>query len=205
MIERRGDEASAFYLKGDALDGDRLAAAVSEDTPHPLLLCGTAFAFVHWLDALGRKAVRLGLPPGTRVMETGGFKGRARERPRDALYAEIEARLGVPAERIVNQYGMTELGSQFYDTVLHDTAGPRRKARPAWTRVRLVDPESDVAVPEGEPGLVTVLDLANTGSVCAVQTADLGRAIGDGFEVLGRLPGYRDNGSVRSILSLFFQ
>jgi hypothetical protein len=146
------------------------------------------------MEALATRGRTLALPAGARLMETGGFKGRARERSREALYAELEAALGVPPERIVNQYGMTELGSQFYDTVLHDPGGARRKRVPPWVRVRLLDPLSGAEVEAGEPGLVTVVDLANTGSVLALQTADLGRSVGDGFEVLGRSPGAEARG-----------
>ncbi len=39
-----------------------------------------------------------------------------------------------------------------------------------------------------------MIDLANTGSVLALQTADLGRRIADGFEVLGREPGAEARG-----------
>ena len=130
-------------------------------------MCGTAFAFVHVCELLAARAEHIALPPGSRAMETGGFKGRARERSRDALYAEIAERLGIPAGRIVNQYGMTELGSQFYDTVLADPAGPRRKLGPPWARVRLLDPATGDDVPPGEPGMITIVDLANTGSVLA--------------------------------------
>ena len=105
-----------------------------------LALCGTAFAFVFLLDELARRGRTLALPPGARIMETGGFKGRSRELGRDALYAEIEQRLGVPAARIVNQYGMTELGSQFHDSILRLPGEPRRKLGPPWARVKLVEP-----------------------------------------------------------------
>ena len=80
-------------------------------------------------------------------METGGFKGRSREVPRDELYDAIENRLGVARSHIVNQYGMAELGSQFYDSQLYEsvrggTLGPRRKLGPPWARVRFIDPET---------------------------------------------------------------
>ncbi|MDJ0851616.1 MAG: hypothetical protein QNK04_24845 [Myxococcota bacterium] len=190
-----GDAESDFFVRRGALELARLRAALEAVSADALLvLCGTAFAFVHLLDALAERDLRLALPPRTRVMETGGFKGRSRELPREALYAAIEARLGVPPERIVNQYGMTELGSQFYDSVLHDPDGSRRKLGPPWARVRLVDPETNADAPSGSVGIVTVVDLANTGSVLAVQTADLGRAVGDGFEVLGRAAGAEARG-----------
>jgi len=127
-------------------------------------------------------------------METGGFKGRSRSVTCDELYAWIEDRLGVSPTRIVNQYGMTELGSQFYDSVLVDPSAPRRKLAPPWTRVQILDPIDGAALPPGELGRIAVLDLANTGSVCALETADLGRAIGDGFEVIGRDPDAEERG-----------
>jgi hypothetical protein len=127
-------------------------------------------------------------------METGGFKGRSRSLPRLELYALLEERLGVALERIVNQYGMTELGSQFYDSVLVDAEGLRRKIAPPWTRVRMLDPETGAACAPGETGALFITDLANTGSVCAIQTADIGRQVGDGFEVLGRDAGAEARG-----------
>ena len=41
---------------------------------------------------------------------------------------------------------------------------------------------------------IAVFDLENTGAVFAVQTADLGRAVPDGFEVLGREAGAEERG-----------
>jgi acyl-CoA synthetase (AMP-forming)/AMP-acid ligase II len=196
VLEHLGDAQSGFHLHAGALALDAVLEALTRasETGVPVALCGTAFAFVHLLDALAARHLRLALAPGSRGMETGGFKGRARERSRDALYAEIEERLGIPASRVVNQYGMTELGSQFYDSVLLEPAAPRRKLAPPWTRVRIVDPLRGDELPAGRAGAIVVQDLANTGSVLAVQTADLGVAGTDGFEVLGREPGAEARG-----------
>ena len=54
--------------------------------------------------------------------------------------------------------------------------------------------EARAASSLSHPGIVTIFDLANTGSVLAIQTADLGRAAGDGFVVLGREPGAEARG-----------
>jgi acyl-CoA synthetase (AMP-forming)/AMP-acid ligase II len=159
-----------------------------------VVLCGTAFAFVHLLDALAREGRRLRLPPGSRVMETGGFKGRSREVTRDELHAALATELGVDRDRIVNQYGMTELASQFHDSVLRCPGEPRRKLGPPWTRVRLLDPETEAECAPGAVGRIAILDLANTGSLVALRTADLGRSVGDGFEVLGREAGAEARG-----------
>ena len=92
---------------------------------------------------------------------------------------------------------MTGLGSRFYDSVLVDRGAARRKLGPPWVRVWLIDPASGAEAQPGEPGVIHVHDLANTGSVAAIQTADLGRAIEGsppGFEVLGRLAGAEERG-----------
>ena len=60
--------------------------------------------------------------------------------------------------------------------------------------MRFIDPETGDDSKPGAPGIVTILDLANTGSVLAIQTADLGRSIDDGFEVIGREPGAEARG-----------
>ena len=196
MLRDVGASDSSHWVADGALDAGRALRAleVAERGDAPVALCGTAFALVHLLEELDRRARRFALPHSARVMETGGFKGRSRNVSRDELYAWIEDRLGVPPARIVNQYGMTELGSQFYDSVLGDPGAARRKLAPPWTRVRILDPVSGAPVAPGELGRISVLDLANTGSVCALETADLGRARGDGFEVIGRDPDAEERG-----------
>ncbi len=187
-MREAGSPESSHWIESGGLDVPRalreLEAASRAD--RAVFVGGTAFAFVHLLEELERRAIRFALPRAARVMETGGFKGRSRSLPRAELYGWIEDRLGVPPARIVNQYGMTELGSQFYDSLLREPAAPRRKIAPPWTRVRILDPISGEEVAPGARGRIAVHDLANTGSVCALETADLGCAIGDGFEVIGR-------------------
>lgn len=196
VLAALGDAGSGFDVRGGALDAAGLLGALERACVDavPVALCGTAFAFVHLLDELAGRGARLALPTGSRAMETGGFKGRSRELPREALYEGIERALGVPGARIVNQYGMTELGSQFYDSVLCRPDEPRRKLGPPWSRVRLIDPETGDDAAPGAVGVIRIYDLANTGSVAAIETADLGRAVADGFEVLGREPGAEARG-----------
>jgi hypothetical protein len=84
----------------------------------PVAVLGTAFNFVHFLDALSNTGKRLRLPAGSRVMETGGYKGRSREMPKLELHAWICEMLGLTRSEIVCEYGMSELSSQAYDWVL---------------------------------------------------------------------------------------
>ena len=188
-----GGEGGFFVTPDGGIDTAALSEALAEATGRgaPILLAGTAFAFVHWLDWLKERSGGFDLPRGSRIMETGGFKGRSRVFERPELYASLSEAHGVPLEAIVNEYGMTELLSQFYDGPIETLSGMALKARrhvpPPWVRTRVLDPNTLSTLPDGEPGLLCHYDLANAGSVVAVLTEDLGIAVGDGFRVLGRV------------------
>jgi hypothetical protein len=191
VLDTLGESGSDFDVENGELLFDRVLTLLVESAASevPITLCGTAFAFVHLIDHMNDRGVLIGLPSTSRIMETGGFKGRSREIPSTELYAELKRVLGIPAERIVNQYGMTELGSQFYDSVVRAPSEPRRKLGPPWARIVIVDPETGHQAATGHVGSIVVIDLANTGSALALRTGDLGRAVLDGFEVIGREPG----------------
>jgi len=155
----------------------------------PVLVAGTAFSFVHWMDAMDRHGWCFTLPAGSRIMETGGFKGRSRSVSREELYRGLAQRLGIPVEWMVNEYGMTELLSQFYDDISEKPdRAPRRGPHqgPPWVRTRVLDPTTLEEKEPGEVGILCHHDLANLGSVSAVLTEDLGVAEEGGFRVLGR-------------------
>ncbi len=178
----RGVDAEAF-----------VEAVASAD--EPVLLLTTAFALVQLLDGLGQ--VRLSLPGGSRIMETGGFKGRVAEVDRATLYARVSERLAVSASLVVNEYGMTEMLSQAYDGVA-GRAGPaleREHRFPPWVRTRALHPADLAPLPPGEPGLLAHFDLANAASVCHILTEDLGcMTEGGGVRLVGRAPGARPRG-----------
>ena len=203
LLDAEGGMGSGFDRSDGKLDLDSLDRARERagEASTPILILGTSFAFVHFLDASSNSAPDAWkLPGGSRVMETGGFKGRSREVPREVLRRDIADRFGIPETSVINQYGMTELGSQFYDSTWLDPTGPRRKLTPPWTRVRIIDPLTSHDVAAGEVGLIVIHDLANTGSIAAIQTADLGRAVQNaagekiGFDVLGRSEGAEERG-----------
>ena len=140
VLEAHGAEGSRSVADPrSGVDGEAAAAWLggAEAERQPVLVLGTAFAFVHLLDHLADRGLRFALDPDSRAMETGGFKGRSREVPRDELYREIDRRIGVPADRIVNEYGMTELLSQFYEPVLRSPGAVRRHVSPPWMRTRI--------------------------------------------------------------------
>ncbi len=153
----------------------------------PVALLGTAFAFVHLVDS----GLKLRLAPGSRIMETGGFKGKSREVERAELYRLVREALG-PDVACVNQYGMTEMSSNCYDQTL--VTGSALKGGPAWVKIRILHPETLAEMQNGEPGLVAVIDLANLYSCAFLLTQDVGIMHKDGFEVLGRAPGAEARG-----------
>ncbi|MBW3655706.1 MAG: long-chain fatty acid--CoA ligase, partial [Gemmatimonadetes bacterium] len=198
MADFGGGGGGWFVSRDGGIDhqglGDALRAA--ERAGEPVCIVGTAFAFVHWLDALREAGTRHRLPPGSRLMDTGGFKGRSREVTREELYAGFHELLGIPYAWCVNEYGMTEMSSQFYDGVAGSAvASPERlHVGPAWVRTQATDPETLKPLPHGEAGVLRHVDLANLHSVAAIQTADLGITSPEGFRVLGRARGAEARG-----------
>ncbi|HEY4414813.1 MAG TPA: hypothetical protein VGO57_03890 [Verrucomicrobiae bacterium] len=194
-------DRSPFFGKIDkdgtwTLDFEAVLAALAENPQsaigNPQLLVGTAFSFVHLLDFLAEKNLLLKLPPGSRVMETGGYKNRSRTMPKAELHVLIEKFLGVPRENILCEYGMSELSSQAYSVTEDQGRGAGSSAAthyfhfPPWARVQIISPETGNEVGEGETGLIRIFDLANVWSVAAIQTEDLGVRRGGGFELIGR-------------------
>lgn len=183
LREMFGTADSGYFVRHGRLDGDRLIRRLTDlqRANQPVLMLGTAFAFVHLLDLCEQRNLFFELAPGSRLMETGGYKGRSRELAPAEFHRQLQQRLGI--QWLVNEYGMTELSSQFYSRV------GRPKTMPRWTRVLAINPRTGRPAAAGEVGLIRVWDLANVWSVACIQTEDLGRTTDGGFEVLGRAAG----------------
>lgn len=174
----------------------------------PLLLLGTAFALVRLVDDLGDS--RLPLPPGSAVMQTGGFKGRSREITMEELRTSVSRALELDSARVVGEYGMTELTSQLYEaSIVESELGRERSSagagvyfEPPWLRVTPVDPVSLDPVAEGEVGLARFLDLGNVDSAVSVVTQDLVRRARGGVQLLGRQRGAPARGCSLAIEAL---
>lgn len=211
VMDRFGTSGSTFVVEPDGhVRYDHLHKQLDQlgNAGSPVCLLGTAFSFVHWLDRLAAEDRRFCLPAGSRIMETGGFKGRSRIMERDELYESLGEGLGVPAGHIVNEYGMTEMLSQFYEPVLRTrglgsgsrphaanvAGGTRLHVPPPWVRTRALDPVTLEPVPRGDVGILQHFDLANLGSVCAILTEDLGVLDESGFRLLRRIEGAEPRG-----------
>lgn len=171
---------SAFFVRNAGGNWNRLRQII-EEAAEPLLLFGTALAFLDWLEDL--ESHELSLPGGSLIVETGGYKGSGREIPKSELYHRLSTRLGLPLTSIANEYGMTELSSQFY---ARGIGSPHHA--PPWARALVINPETNREVGDGERGVLRLFDAANLWSVCAVQTQDLAIRRGADFELIGRDP-----------------
>jgi hypothetical protein len=199
VISGFGGHGSGHFVSEAGLALEPLLGALdgAQRSGDPVLLAGTSLAFVHLIEALRERGLRFRLPGGSRVMDTGGFKGQGRQVGRDEMLATLEEGLGIAPAWVVNEYGMTEMSSQLYDAVAgqgSDTAAARRHRGPPWLRTLAVDPETLQPLPPGELGILRHHDLANLDSVAALQTADLGRMHDDGIELLGRATGAEARG-----------
>jgi hypothetical protein len=197
VIETLGSERSGWFATlAQGIDETRLRQALhdAQQRGDPVCLLGTSSSFVHWMDSLRATGTRYRLPDGSRLMDTGGFKGKGREVSPAELQAASFEWLGIASDYCINEYGMTELCSQFYDSALRDRvvrrlARERRKIVPPWVRTRVVDPETLQPLPPGRTGLLCHYDLANAGSVIAIQTEDMGVQLDEGFSLTGRAAG----------------
>ncbi len=169
---------------------DALARAERSGTSYALL--GASYTFVQLMDELRQRGSTFRLPAGSRILDTGGYKGQSRELPLEAFYAQLSATFGIPRTLCINMYGMTELSTQFYDD--GNATVPSVKSGPHWIRSRIVDPLTGKDVARGQRGILAHCDLANFNSVTTILTEDVGIATDAGFLLLGRAQGAQARG-----------
>jgi hypothetical protein len=191
-VEHFGATGSRHFVTPDGIDTDAVIAELSRaaETGEPYALLGASYSFVHLMDALdGRRFV---LPAGSRILDTGGFKGQSREMEAEAFYDQLSATFSVPKELCINMYGMTELSTQFYD---HGNAKqPPVKSGPHWIRSRVIDPLTGQDLPIGAVGVLSHCDLAHFNPACCILTEDAGVIVEGGFLLLGRADGAEAKG-----------
>jgi hypothetical protein len=184
-----GTADSRYMLGDDGIDFARLFAALerAETTGEAFALLGASSGFVHLMDEMGRLGKSVALPEGSRILDTGGFKGQSREAGLDDFYDRLSASFGVDRARCINMYGMTELSTQFYDW--GNATCPSVKSEPHWIRSRVINPLTGRDVERGETGVLVHCDLAHFNIVSTILTEDAGIEVEGGFLLLGRADG----------------
>jgi len=193
-VSQFGTSQSRYCIGPQGLDSTGLCAMLvqAEDSGVPCAVLGATYSFVHLMDELRQRGTSFRLPPGSRVLDTGGYKGQSRALALEAFYAELSAMLNIDRSACINMYGMTELSTQFYDG--GNALVPSVKSGPHWIRSRIVDPLSGRDVAAGERGILAHCDLANFNSVTSILTGDVGVAVDGGFRLLGRAEGAQAKG-----------
>ena len=193
-LQTFGAQGSEYGIDDQGL---RLEAVVhwlqhAQTHGQPVAILGASYSWVHLIDALQARGQSFTLPAGSRLLDTGGFKGQSRDIPMREFYDLLSTTFGVPAQACINMYGMTELSTQWYDA--GNAELPSIKRGPHWIRWRLIDPITGRDVPPGQEGIVVHCDLANYNAVTTLLTEDVGVAAGEGFKLLGRAQGSQAKG-----------
>jgi hypothetical protein len=190
-----GTPDSMFLLgKSGILINDLLKALrESEASGVPVALIGATSAFVYFFQACRRKKMSFRLPPGSRICDGGGYRGRFGVVTRDDYYAMVQEILGVPNSHCVNVLGEAETATNLFDDSLRRCVKgfpPQKRTRPVppWSRVLAMSIDDLKPLPDGEVGLLAHWDLANVPTVLAVITDNLGYTTdgGRGCEMVGR-------------------
>jgi hypothetical protein len=184
---------SFFVAQSGQLEIERLRA-VTEKFDVPITLFGTALAFLHLFES----SQGMQLPSGSIAVETGGFKGSGWEITKHDLYDRFAKYFDIETKSVWNEYGMTELSSQFYSYGVG-----RTHLAPPWVKFLVIDPNTNTEAALGEEGLLRIIDLTNLWSVAGIQTQDLAKAEPDGgFLLIGRDPAALPRGCSRAMDSL---
>ncbi len=180
IVRTLGDDASGFAFSANSgLDLEFLTKSLrdAELNSMPVHLLGTSLAYAELLKALDKQ--RFSLPAGSRIMETGGNKGRKTEVNATELRDELAALFGIPEAMIYAEYSMCELSSQLYE--IRDPSGasplpePGLFLAPPWCEVHILNPHTLEPIEDDTVGQIAIFDLCNIDSAAYVLTGDLGQ------------------------------
>jgi len=189
----KDDASLAFDSRGkvdihSALSWLQDAAAGAQ----PVLILAVSSALTTLFKALRAQNRPLRLPADSRIVDTGGGKGEVTVFSPHGMLKASWRYLHVPAYACLNQYGMTEMLSQFYDDALltrvQGGLGKRVKLGPPWVRTTVVEPAALRPVEGRRRGILRHFDLANWDTVSCLQTLDVACRRGRGFDLYGRMP-----------------
>lgn len=176
LMKTSGKPENGYFL----YNHEDLFKLLKELENKKVILFGVSFALLDFLDYCDSNAQILNFSDSLTVIETGGMKGRKEEMTKDELLKILQE--GFKTEKIYSEYSMTELLSQAY------SLGNNEYRCPNWMKVMIRNAEDPFNYEkEGRTGAINIIDLANVHSCAFIATQDLGKIVGDQFQVLGRI------------------
>jgi len=177
LIQLSKNPLSGYYLENKLEIENAYKQAISEGKK--VIVFGVSYALLDLAEA------NTNLSQAT-IIETGGMKGRRKELTKEELHHELMKGLNVSF--IASEYGMCELLSQSYsnqDGIFES---------PPWMKILIREMNDPFGyIEDGKTGGINVIDLANLYSCSFISTQDLGKTMGNQFQLMGRF----DNSDVR--------
>ena len=176
LIKKSDKPENGYFL----YNHEDLFKLLNELKDKKVILFGVSFALLDFLDFCNSNSQIFQFSNTLTVIETGGMKGRKEEMTKDELLKILQE--GFKTDKIYSEYSMTELLSQAY------SLGQNEYQCPNWMRVLMRNVEDPFSYEkEGKTGAINIIDLANIHSCSFIATQDLGKVVGDKFQVLGRI------------------
>ncbi|WP_426475074.1 acyl transferase [Chryseobacterium balustinum] len=176
LMKKSGKPENGYFL----YNHEDLYKLLNELKDKKVILFGVSFALLDFLDFCNSSSQTLQFSNTLTVIETGGMKGRKEEMTKDELLKILQE--GLKSDKIYSEYSMTELLSQAY------SLGQNEYQCPNWMRILMRNVEDPFSYEkEGKTGAINIIDLANIHSCSFIATQDLGKIVGDKFQVLGRI------------------
>lgn len=176
LMKKSGKPENGYFL----YNHEDLLKLLNELKDKKVILFGVSFALLDFLDYCTSNPQILQPSNTLTVIETGGMKGRKEEMTKDELLKILQG--GFKTDKIYSEYSMTELLSQAY------SLGQNIYQCPNWMKIMVRNAEDPFNYEkDGRTGAINIIDLANIHSCSFIATQDLGKTIGDKFQVLGRI------------------
>ncbi len=152
-----------------------------------IILLGTTLSLYDFAIFLKENNEKIFLKEGSRIMDTGGWKGKRislKVKDLRKIYKEF---FNVDESYVINEYGMCELASQFYDITLRkfifENKIERFKSSLPFLRFKILNEEGKFS----NKGLIGVYDLFNLETCSFLLTPDMVKTKGKGFEIIERV------------------
>ena len=189
IFEKFGKKGSEYFFKNNRYLFEEFIKKVKEND-EPVALLGTSISFYYLINYLKKNKLKIKLAEKSRILDTGGFKTLKVSVNQKYLYKSYTELLGIDEKFIVNEYGMCELISHYYDENLknffENKKNLRIKSGPFWIKWRIIDPDN---FEDKKEGVLIHYDLANFDACISILTEDIGIKFKDGFLLKSRAKG----------------